>query len=278
MFETVICNSFVFSFDELHYGKYVSLYMKNTFFFDSHPPLGKQLIAALAHFANYDGKFKFDKIGSSYNDSVPLFALRFLPALFGSLTIPTVYHLMLEVGLTQGASLVAALLFLFDNALLTQSRFILVDSILLFFSLFGLLSVLKLKKYLTKPFSVFWVIWITLASCFLTCALCVKYAGFYTCLLGVAIILNEFWKILKSPKFSDMFLCLNFFVQLIFGLTVASAVYLGVFYVHLNVLYKAGPHDSIMTSAFQASLEGGLASITRGQPLLVAHGSQVTLR
>ncbi|KAJ3633938.1 hypothetical protein MTP99_010855 [Tenebrio molitor] len=38
-------------FDELHYGKYVSLYMKNTFFFDSHPPLGKQLVAAAAYLA-----------------------------------------------------------------------------------------------------------------------------------------------------------------------------------------------------------------------------------
>lgn len=33
-----------------------------------------------------------------------------------------------------------------------------------------------------------------------------------------------------------------------------------------------------MTSAFQASLEGGLASITKGQPLRVVHGSQITLR
>lgn len=252
--------------------------MKNTFFFDSHPPLGKQLIAAVASFAGYDGKFKFDKIGSPYNDSVPLLALRFIPAFFGSLTIPTTYHLMLEMGLTQWTSLLAALLFLFDNALLTQSRFILMDSVLLFFSLFGVLSVIKLKKHLTQPFSIFWLIWIIFTSVSLTGALCVKYAGFYTCCLGVTVLLNEFWKILKSPKFSDMFLCINFFAQLIYGLSVALAVYLGVFYVHLSVLYKAGPHDSIMTSAFQASLEGGLASITKGQPLLVAHGSQITLR
>lgn len=252
--------------------------MKNTFFFDSHPPLGKQLIAAVAHFAGYDGKFKFDKIGNPYNESVPLLALRFVPALFGSLTIPITYHLMLEMGLLQWSSLLASLLFLFDNAMLTQSRFILMDSILLFFSLFGILSVLKFKKYLTKPFCVFWFLWIVLASSSLTCALCIKYAGFYTCCLGAAITLNQFWKILKSPKFSDSFLCMNFFTQLFFGFIIAFIVYLGVFYVHLSVLYKAGPHDSIMTSAFQASLEGGLASITKGQPLLVAHGSQITLR
>ena len=38
-------------------------------------------------------------------------------------------------------------------------------------------------------------------------------------------------------------------------LFVPVAVYLAVFYVHLSVLTKAGPHDNVMTSAFQASLE-----------------------
>lgn len=32
-------------------------------------------------------------------------------------------------------------------------------------------------------------------------------------------------------------------------------IYVACFYVHLNVLTKAGPHDNVMTSAFQASLE-----------------------
>lgn len=59
---------------------------------------------------------------------------------------------------------------------------------------------------------------------------------------------------------------------------VITGIYLSVFYVHLSILTKAGPHDSVMTSAFQASLEGGLASITKGQPIEVTHGSQITLR
>lgn len=31
--------------------------MRKTFFFDSHPPFGKQLIAIAAYFANFDGNF-----------------------------------------------------------------------------------------------------------------------------------------------------------------------------------------------------------------------------
>ncbi|CAG9854967.1 unnamed protein product [Phyllotreta striolata] len=265
-------------FDELHYGKYVSLYMKNTFFFDSHPPLGKQLIALVAYIAGYDGKYKFDKIGSPYNSSVPLVALRFVPAFFGSILIPTVYHLMLEAGLSQWSSLLAALLFLLDNAFLTQSRFILMESMLIFFSLFGLLSILKFRKYYSNPYSIFWFLWLISSCVSLTCAVSIKYVGIYTCALAVIIVLQDFWKLLSSDKVSDSALCFRFFVQTFTALVVAISVYLGVFYIHLNTLYKAGPHDSIMTSAFQASLEGGLASITKGQPLLVAHGSQITLR
>lgn len=32
-------------------------------------------------------------------------------------------------------------------------------------------------------------------------------------------------------------------------------MYLGFFYIHLTLLYRSGPHDQMMSSAFQASLE-----------------------
>lgn len=89
--------------------------MKKTFFFDSHPPLGKQLISAAAYLAGFDGNFKFDRIGSPYTDNVPLFLLRLIPALCGSLNIPTAYHLALGLGLRQWSAAVAALLLLFGK-------------------------------------------------------------------------------------------------------------------------------------------------------------------
>lgn len=106
---------FFYSFDELHYGRYVSLYAKGIFFFDAHPPLGKQLLYLAGYAANYDGNFTFDKIGSEYTENVPIRALRLVPALAGSLLVGVTYKLMLYVSLYQWSAILAALLVLFGN-------------------------------------------------------------------------------------------------------------------------------------------------------------------
>lgn len=51
-------------------------------------------------------------------------------------------------------------------------------------------------------------------------------------------------------------------------LVVPALMYLSFFYVHLTLLCRSGPHDQIMSSAFQASLEvrrGSTAASERGQ-------------
>lgn len=265
-------------FDELHYGKYIGFYMKRTFFFDSHPPLGKQLISAVAYLAGFDGQFKFDRIGNPYADVVPLFALRLVPALCGSLLIPTAYHLILELGLKQWTAALAGTLLLFDNALLTQSRFILMESILMQFSLFGLICIMKFRKVMDQPTCLSWWIWLTLGVTSLTCALCVKYVGLYSLILALFLIAYDYWNLIPRKNLSNTILYIHLLIRVCVILSVICAVYLTVFYMHLTILSKAGPHDSVMTSAFQANLDGGLASITKGQPLEVTHGSQITLR
>ena len=88
---------FNYRFDEMHYGKYASLYLKNTFFFDANPPLGKLMIAFAGYMSGFDGgTFGFDKIGTSYPEDVPHFVLRLVPAMFGSLLTPTVFLILTE--------------------------------------------------------------------------------------------------------------------------------------------------------------------------------------
>jgi len=83
----------------------------------------------------------------------------------------------------------------------------------------------------------------------------IKYAGFLTYLLGMWILLRDAWALVGNRKLSTRLLTVYLTVQSAVVFLSTAAVYLGVFYLHLALLTKAGPHDSVMTSAFQASLE-----------------------
>ena len=56
--------------------------------------------------------FGFDKIGVAYPEGIPLFALRFVPAVCGSALTPTFYLILCELGLSPMAGGLAGILFL----------------------------------------------------------------------------------------------------------------------------------------------------------------------
>uniref|UniRef100_A0A3P8YGE7 Protein O-mannosyl-transferase 1 n=1 Tax=Esox lucius TaxID=8010 RepID=A0A3P8YGE7_ESOLU len=239
-------------FDEVYYGQFVSLYMKRVFFIDeSGPPLGHMILAFGAYIGGFDGNFIWNRIGAEYSSNVPVWSLRLIPALAGSLSVPLCYILVVELGYSHLTALGATLLFLMENSLIVQSRFMLLESVLIFFLLLA--------------FSVFH--YPMLCSCPR-----VKYMGLFTYLLLLGLAAVHMWQLIGDRALSNV---LTRFLALV---VLPLLLYLGFFYVHLTLLYRSGPHDQMMSSAFQASLEGGLARITQGQPLEMAYGSQVTLR
>ena len=80
----------------------------------------------------------------------------------------------------------------------------------------------------------------------------VKYLAFYSCILCISLLARDVWKLrLTDKNASDRIIMSEVAVQ---GLTVAIiplAIYIGIFYLHLSLLTKAGSHDNLMTSAFQ---------------------------
>ena len=102
-------------FDELLYGKYVALYLQKIFFFDQNPPLGKQLISAVAGAVGYDGQYNYTQIGATLNRDYPIFWMRFLPALCGSLLSPVIYKLLFEAKLNRWSALIGGLLVIFGK-------------------------------------------------------------------------------------------------------------------------------------------------------------------
>ncbi|XP_053523727.1 protein O-mannosyl-transferase 1 isoform X4 [Artibeus jamaicensis] len=266
-------------FDEVYYGQYISLYMKRVFFFDgSGPPLGHMLLALGGYLGGFDGNFVWNRIGAEYSSNVPVGSLRLLPALAGALAVPMAYQIMGELGFSHCAAVGAALLVLIENALVTQSRLMLLESVLIFFNLLAVLSYLKFNSQKHRPFSPSWWLWLMLTGVACSCAVGIKYMGVFTYLLVLGVAAVHTWHLIGDQDLSNVRVLCHVLARAVALLLVPVVTYVLFFYVHLTLLCRSGPHDQIMSSAFQASLEGGLARITQGQPLEVAYGSQVTLK
>lgn len=105
------CLSSCNSFDEVHFGKFTSYYLKREFFFDVHPPLAKLMLAFQGWIVGYDGSYPFENIGDSYLDSnVPYVQIRAMPAFIGSLTASLVYAIMKESGYPPVVNLLSSFL------------------------------------------------------------------------------------------------------------------------------------------------------------------------
>uniref|UniRef100_A0A671U5T0 Protein O-mannosyl-transferase 1 n=1 Tax=Sparus aurata TaxID=8175 RepID=A0A671U5T0_SPAAU len=276
-------------FDEVYYGQFVSLYMKRVFFIDdSGPPLGHLILA----FGGFDGNFVWNRIGAEYPSSVSVWSLRLLPALCGALCVPLVYLLTLELRFSHLSALGAALLLLLENSLIVQSRFMLLESVLIFFVLLAFFSYLRFHN---TPSSCFRYGWLILSGASCAAAVGVKYMGVFSYLLLLGVASLHTWNLIGDRGVShvspaelcvcvcvcvclQLSVCVQCVCRVVCLLVVPVLLYVFWFYVHLSLLHRSGPHDQLMSSAFQASLEGGLSRITQGQPLEVAYGSQVTLR
>ena len=83
-------------FDEVHFGKFVSGYYTQEYYFDIHPPLGKLLIAGFGKLFDFHPEYSFAQIGDKFADHKYM-ALRFLPSLAGTLLAPVIFLLALEL-------------------------------------------------------------------------------------------------------------------------------------------------------------------------------------
>lgn len=245
-------------FDEVHFGKFVSYYFSGEYYFDIHPPLGKLLIAGFAKMWGFDGGFNFAAIGENYG-AKNLFILRFLPALFGTLFILTVYKFTLSLSGSQKAALIAGFLVLLDNAFLVESKFILVDSMLFFFGTLALwLFVLSQRK---KEFGQSWMALFVLSGAAAGAALSIKWTGLAPAALILSLLFLEIFR--KKKFFSPAKIPQNVFgrfnqfgLKAVIFMSTAGLIYAAGFYLHFLILNKSGPGDAFMTPAFQKTLQG----------------------
>lgn len=183
-------------FDEVHFGKFVSAYFTGQYYFDIHPPLGKLLIAGWARLNGVNPVFAFEHIGEQIPQKI-LFTLRFLPAFFGGLFVLVFAWLAYLISRSKTVAMIAGFLVLLDNAFLVQSKFILVDIFLLFFTILTFCFFFLYQRQ--KSFSAKWFIWLILTGISFGLAVSIKWTGLATIgIIGVILFAKIFSKKLRD--------------------------------------------------------------------------------
>lgn len=215
-------------FDEQWYASSAASYLSHKYYFDAHPPLGKILIAASGIFFGFkdpSGNFYFNH-NESYLSKSSYLPFRFLPAILGIFLPILGWFIVKELKGSNKAAFLCSAFLLFDNALLLQSRFVLLEIFLVFFYLLSIFLYLKLinqKKYTKK-----WYIFLILLGLSLGVVISIKWTGF---IVLATIIFLEIIKLINRQIISGGGL-LNFFQK---NKKYFSIIFLGIFFLPLLI-------------------------------------------
>ncbi|OQV22657.1 Protein O-mannosyl-transferase 1 [Hypsibius exemplaris] len=256
---------------EESFSQSVEDYRTGTFHFGRDPPFPQQLTSYLAGTDEDD----FD---DDLENGVSLACLRFLPALFGTVSVPISYLIMKDIGCSRLAAGFVVLAFLLEPAFIIASRVAAAESFGRFFamlSVFLLLRFVKEKRSDSMGASVY----STLIGLSLGLAISSTYASICTLLLCVWIAFRSVWKVVGNLSltwwqiFGYIRLCINAVIFL------PLAVYICCITFHIIWLPFAGMnHLPGLSLAFESTLEGGMDVVASSQPDYVAYGSLVSLR
>ena len=186
--------------DEAHFGKFAGYYIKRTFYSDVHPPLGKMINAFAGLLAGWDGKFEFGS-GEDYPPEVKYWVMRTINSLFGAMCAPLAYWTGVQLRLSHLGAILLGVMTITDVAFCTISRFILLDSMLLFYTCLAVYCLTVFRNYnAAEPFSPDWFFWLMSSGISLGLVLSVKWVGLFSVALVGIHTIQDLWKNLGNPK------------------------------------------------------------------------------
>ena len=190
-------------------------------------------------------------------ENVPYVAMRMVPGILGVAVVPISYLTLRALDCRATSALLGSLLITFENALITQSRHILLDSPLVFFtSLTILVWVFFTNEDRYQPFSEEWWLWLTLTGLGLGAVVSSKWVGLFTiATVGFSTIL-QLWNLLGDLRVSPRLFMRHFYARALCLIVVPILFYMFMFEIHFLVLENSGDGDGFMSSEFQHTLGG----------------------
>src|SRR5208282_4903777 len=137
------------------------------------------LVGLSGYLAGYNGSFEF-KSGEVYPEELNYVFMRIFNATFGILCVPFVFYTARALKFSNPAVYLVTLMVLcgmaprwntvdIENSYATISRFILLDSLLLFFTATTMFSLVKFHSSRKEEFSPWWWIWLATTGVSIGC-------------------------------------------------------------------------------------------------------------
>ncbi len=225
-------------FDEVYFRTFASNYLSGNYFFDVHPPLVKLLFAGVASL------FNLSPLEVTSGDPGTTI-LRVVPALAGAALVPLVYVILRQVKMNRRIATLGGIFILFDNALLVESRFVLMDSLLLLAG-FGALSAYLALRQLRG--SRRWL-WVVVMAVLFGMVASTKWSGLAMVgLVGALWLVDGIRKHWKRQRMAS---------EAALTLSIMALMYVGSFMLHFSLLTHSGEGDAFMSERFQSTLIDG---------------------
>ncbi len=181
-------------------------------------------------------------IGAEYNNSLNVFGMRSVPAFFGALLVPLMFLFAFFLTRSFPISIIVGSLTLFSPAFITESQYILMDSMLMFFMVLGtFFAFLYYKKQE-------WKWWIGTVFC-IALSVSIKWTGIS--LFGIAGLVWIF-ALIKDGNWKKLLM------QALSGFIFIISFYMAIFAIHFSVLPFSGEGDAFHSPEFRKNLENSI--------------------
>ena len=198
--------------------------------------------------------------------------MRMVPATFGVATVPVAYLTLRALDCRATTALLASLLITFENGMITQSRHILLDSPLIFFTaltIFLWAGFCNEDKH--EPFTDSWWAWLVLSGLSLGAVVSCKWVGLFTiATVGISTI-HQLWLLLGDLRLPPSLFMRHFVARAICLILIPILFYMAMFQIHFMILGSSGDGDGFMSSEFQQTLGGRHMADTFAGPFFLPH-------
>lgn len=192
--------------------------------------------------------------------------------MLGVATVPLSYLTLRALDCRATAALLASLFITFENGLVTQSRHILLDSPLVFFTaltVFLWCGFSNEDKH--QPFTSSWWTWLTLTGLSLGAVVSCKWVGLFTIATIGFNTIYQLWNLLGDLRVPPRLFARHFIARALCLIVVPIMFYMAIFQIHFLILENSGDGDGFMSSEFQHTLGGrAMADTFAGSSITLA--------